>query len=115
MSEGKAIAQAGHAYFDAYLDAVDVDPNLAQAYASLKPGTKIALKGGSAQHLQDLFDTCRSEGIPCAVVIDSGHVEAPHFDGSPILTAIGIGPVCRDRARPLLSRLQLWPGKGGGS
>jgi len=114
MSYGKSIAQAGHAYLDTFLDALETDPVRAQAYASLKPGTKIALEGGNENSLLDLHDRCRAAGIPCQLITDHGHVELPDFDGSDVLTALGVGPIDRKAARRLLSRFRLWRGKGGG-
>jgi peptidyl-tRNA hydrolase len=115
MSRGKAIAQAGHAYLETYLDATQRAPEIAAAYAALAPGTKIALDGGDPTSLQSIYDACRDMGIPCRMVIDRDHIELPHFDGSPILTALGVGPIDRTSARRLLGRLPLWRGKGGGS
>jgi len=115
MSRGKAIAQAGHAYLESYLEASQSAPELAASYAALTPGTKIALEGGDPQSLHSVFDACRAMGIPCRLVIDRDHIELPHFDGSPTLTAVGVGPIDRKSARKLLGRLPLWRGKGGGS
>ena len=114
MSPGKAIAQAGHAYLEAYLDATSTAPDAASAYSVLSPGTKIALEGGRPESLHAIFDTCQDMGIPCRLVIDQSHIELPHFDGSPTLTALGVGPIDRATARRLLGRLPLWRGKGGG-
>jgi len=115
MSAGKSIAQAGHAYLESYLDAILTNPDVATAYSSLKPGTKIALEGGNALSLQVLHDTCRDLFVPCRLVVDQGHVELPDFDGSPIITALGVGPIGRQDARRLLGHLPLWRRKGGGS
>lgn len=115
MSDGKAIAQAGHAYLEAYLDATKARPTSAEAYSRLSPGTKIALDGGNTTTLYKIRDTCRDLGIPNRLIIDSGHVEMPHFDGSPIVTALGIGPIDPASARKLVGRLKLWRRKGGGT
>lgn len=115
MSDGKAIAQAGHAYVDTLLDAFETDPERARSYASLKPGTKIALEGGSEHSLHKLHELCRASGTPCHLIVDHGHVELPDFDGSEVLTALGVGPIDRKTARRLLSKFKLWRGKGGGS
>lgn len=114
MSEGKANAQSGHAYVDALLHALfSTNPEhrmAAEAYAGLFPGTKICLDGGSEADLDRLCEACTDLAIPHIRVHDQGHVEPPHFDGSRILTAVGIGPIPRDLAPRTLRRLRLWVG-----
>lgn len=108
MSPGKAAAQAGHAFTDALLANLHTD--LGQAYAGLQPGTKVTLDGGSEADMLRLFDELEAAGLNPQLIIDSGHVEAPSFDGSPILTAIGVGPLLKaDRPRGL-KRLRMWTG-----
>jgi hypothetical protein len=57
-----------------------------------------------------LHDDLTRAGIHSSLIIDREHVEPPHFDGSPILTALGVGPLSRDQAKPFLSRFRLWRG-----
>ena len=108
MSSGKAIAQAGHAYLQTMLTALDADAPHAQAYARLAPGTKIALDGGDANALTRLARKLDARGIPNSLIIDHGHVEPPHFDGSPVMTALGVGPIIRADARKLQSTQPQW-------
>jgi len=115
MTSGKAIAQAGHAYTQTLLHALKVDAPLAQDYARLEPGTKIALDGGDASRLEAIARKLDARGIPNRLIIDHGHVELPHFDGSPVLTALGVGPIDRATARKLLSSLRLWGQRKGGA
>ena len=114
MSEGKANAQAGHAYVDGLLQGLHHTDTLhrdrATAYAGLRPGTKICLDGGSEAAFQQLCARLESEDIPHVLIIDRDHVEAPHFDGGPILTAIGLGPFHRDDAPKFLRKFKLWTG-----
>jgi len=114
MSEGKANAQAGHAYVGALLSSLNHQSSevssRARAYAELCPGTKICLDGGSEPRFLALAERLRVEGIPHTVITDNGHVELPHFDGSPMVTAIGIGPILRDVTPKFLRRLSLWTG-----
>ncbi|MFZ3584467.1 peptidyl-tRNA hydrolase [Loktanella sp. DJP18] len=108
ISSGKAIAQCGHAYVQTFIAALaDRDPR-SEAYARLTPGTKITLDGGSLTNLIALRDKMVSRGIPHALITDRDHLELPDFDGSPTVTALGIGPITRSDARRLLSRLPLW-------
>lgn len=117
MSSGKAIAQAGHAYLQTMIETLAAGDPRAMAYAGLAPGTKIALDGGSLENLLTLRDWLAGRGVPHAVITDQGHVEPPDFDGSDVVTALGVGPVTRLEARRLrlLARLPLWgaPRKGG--
>lgn len=46
--------------------------------------------------------TAIDAGLPCAKIMDSGHViEGTAFGGKPILTAVGVGPIHRDQAKLL--------------
>lgn len=114
MSEGKANAQAGHAYVDALLHALDnphsVARERARAYAGLRPGTKICLDGGSLADFDRLLAELQARGIPHVLIHDEGHVELPDFDGSRMATAIGIGPIYRDERPRCLKRLPMWTG-----
>lgn len=114
MSEGKANAQAGHAYVDALLNSLHHSDEefrtQAAAYASLRPGTKICLDGGSIDDFGRLSAALSARGIPHVTITDSGHIEPPDFDGSPVVTAIGIGPIHRKQAPKILKRLPMWTG-----
>ncbi|MEP3665818.1 MAG: peptidyl-tRNA hydrolase [Roseibium sp.] len=114
MSEGKANAQAGHAYVDALLHSLDhPDPAIsarAGAYKALRPGTKICLDGGTEARFFSLIERLRLENIPHVVITDRDHIEPPHFDGSPVVTAIGIGPLTRAATPKFLRKPSLWAG-----
>ena len=87
MPPGKLAAQAGHAFLEAFIRS---PPDLAAHYRQDSPGTKVVLQGKLHQLLMTK-DKCERENIPCALIEDSGHVLPPHFDGSPIITALGVG------------------------
>jgi PTH2 family peptidyl-tRNA hydrolase len=106
MSSGKAMAQAGHAYVAAALGSLETPEG--SAYAALTPGTKICLAGGSEDDLRALEVRLLDAGIPSYPIIDRDHVELPDFDGSPILTALGIGPLSRAQAPGALRKLKLF-------
>ena len=114
MSEGKANAQAGHAYVDALLYSLNHHDTTvrdrAMAYAGLRPGTKICLDGGSHGDFDRLIAELIARDIPHILITDQGHVELPDFDGSPVVTAIGIGPIPRDARPRALKRLSMWTG-----
>lgn len=117
MSHGKASAQAGHAYVGTLLRSLN-HPSAsvrtdARAYAMLEPGTKICLDGGSRDAFLRLLARLEAEAVPHVLIIDRDHVELPDFDGSPVMTAIGIGPLYRNETPPFLRRLPLWTGGPG--
>jgi len=103
MTPGKAAAQAGHAFLDSFLRSPLQDR---QAYLN-DGGTKIVLTVPDEAALSELFFRARKAGLPCAMVIEQDHVMPPHFDGSPVPTAVGIGPIARDAARAITRDLPL--------
>jgi peptidyl-tRNA hydrolase len=109
MPPGKLAAQAGHAFLDAYLASLDLRPACSRAYRADGHGTKVALL---ARRLEDLVlagAMARRAGIPTALVTDSGHILPPDFDGSPIVTALGIGPAKRSEVRRITRHFALVP------
>lgn len=110
MSPGKAAAQAGHAWVDVLLSHPDW-PHTAP-YARLRPGTKLTLDGGCADSLLRMAERLDIAGLPHSLIYDESHVEPPHFDGSRILTALGVGPFPKGEEPRLLRRLPLWRGGG---
>lgn len=104
MPPGKMAAQAGHAFLEAFLAS---DPERAAEYRNGTVGTKVVLVG-SLRRIWQALDQCERQGIPCALIEDSGHVLPPHFDGSPVVTALGIG-VCPE-ADGVTKRFQLLGG-----
>jgi PTH2 family peptidyl-tRNA hydrolase len=88
MPPGKLAAQAGHAFLEAYLRS---PPELSTLYRQDSPGTKVVLVSKTEHSLLLARDKCDRLGIPCALIIDSGHIFPPFFDGFPIVTALGIG------------------------
>ncbi len=103
MTAGKAASQAGHAFLDSFIIA---PPEIAKAYLS-DGGTKIVLSVPDERALCDLYHRARLAKLPCAMVVESNHVMPPSFDGSPVVTATGIGPVLRSQAKPITKGLRL--------
>lgn len=117
MRDGKPMAQAGHAFLDAWFHAhLTHHADIAQAYAALRPGTKITLACTLAT-LERAESRLLSAGLPCVRIYDREHIHPPDFDGTPVLTALGAGPLTRVQGRKALGFLPLWPGhrKGGAS
>jgi len=104
MSSGKMAAQAGHAFLGSYLAS---DEDIRNRYNLDSPGTKVCLAAGDLSELLVLRDYARDNGIPYFLVEDSGHILPPHFDGSPIVTALGLGPSPRREVEKLTRHLQL--------
>jgi peptidyl-tRNA hydrolase len=103
MTTGKAASQAGHAFLDSYLTA---PPDIIQAYLA-DGGTKVVLRVANERELCDIYYKAKMLKLPCAMVVESEHVMPPVFDGSPIVTAVGIGPVEKSAAKQLLGGLKL--------
>lgn len=97
-------SQAGHAFLEAWRIASNMSPDIAEAYIVDPPGTKVVLGSPSLEHLLRARDEAVAMGLPCALIVDSGHIMPPHFDGSDIITALGIGPARRHEARSITKR-----------
>lgn len=106
MNVGKICSQAGHAYLNAYLQCLKINPEIAELYQQDGIGTKVCLKA-PLNKLQKAYEHAIEQGIPCDLIIDSGHIMLPHFDGSPIITALGIGPILRQDIQHIIKRFQV--------
>lgn len=105
MPPGKLSAQAGHAYTDTLLQAQKTDPSLVADYRDRgKGGSKVTLRSKTLHKLLRAYNEIRDLGIPCTVVVDQNHILPPHFNGDPIITAIGVGPCTQDQVRHILKR-----------
>jgi len=107
MPPGKLAAQAGHAFLEAYLAAQVLRPTTAADYLGPSGRTKVTLRAPGLEVLLRLARDAEEAEIPCALIIDEGHVLPPSFDGSPIVTALGLGPARRSEVRHLTDRLAL--------
>jgi peptidyl-tRNA hydrolase len=107
MPPGKLSAQSGHAYTASLFDCIDKKPDDARRYRRFdNGGSKVTLFAKGEAELMALEARCREAGIPHALFTDSGHVLPPHFDGGEVVTALGIGPVRRADAKPILKKLR---------
>lgn len=105
MPPGKLSAQAGHAYTSSLYECIDRNPEDARRYRhGINGGSKVTLHCRDERELRRLADRCAEAGVPHSLFTDEGHVLLPHFDGSPVVTALGIGPLPRGLARPLVKR-----------
>lgn len=107
MSPGKLSAQAGHAYTDALYQAHQTNPELFEAYRNgNQGGSKVTLYVKSETQLINTYLKLQETDIPHAVVVDSNHVMLPHFDGSPVITALGIGPCTKSQIQHITKKFR---------
>ncbi len=105
MPIGKLAAQAGHAYTDTLYQAHDTDPKRYHAYRiDGTGGSKVTLKAKNESKLIQAYNDCIALGLPCAIIVDREHILPPHFDGSPIITALGIGPCTKDEVKQVTKK-----------
>lgn len=107
MPPGKLAAQCGHAYVNAHDEALRLRPEVTAGYKGTGNGTKICMYAKNLGQLLRAYREAQAAGLPCSLIIDRGHVFPPHFDGQPIITALGIGPAYRDEAEHITKRLTL--------
>lgn len=89
-NRGKMVAQAGHAYLHAFLDALSRFSESTEGYMN-GPATKIGLLVETDEQLESIFES--QSGCGKTKVVDIGKTV---FKGVPTLTCIGIGPIDRD-------------------
>lgn len=70
-------------------------------------GTNVVLKSKNLRHLERAYLEAQAAGLPCVLIQDEGHIMLPHFDGKPIITALGIGPCRRDEIQRINKRFNL--------
>lgn len=108
MDPGKLVAQCGHAYQFSLNAARALNPNIDAEYEGTGNGTKLCMYAKNEGQLMRAFREAKAAGLPCALIVDRGHViPGTAFDGKPILTAIGIGPCFKDEVAHITKRLTL--------
>lgn len=107
MPTGKIASQVGHAYVNAYLKATETRPDIAAYYQREGIGTKVCLVASSEFRLLRAYEDAMKAGLPCSLIIDQHHILPPHFDGNPIVTALGIGPVRKHEVHHITKRFGL--------
>ncbi len=107
MPAGKLSAQAGHAYTDSLFEAQINDPERALAYRDrTRGGSKVTVKAKNVTQLLKAYASARELGLPCALIVDQHHILPPHFDGNPIITAVGIGPCTKEECREITKKFR---------
>lgn len=107
MTPGKAASQSGHAFKLLTKNVLENNPYLAKEYFADGVGTNVVLKSKNLNQLERAFYKAKEAGLPCVLVEDEHHIMPPHFDGSPIVTALGIGPVTRDQVNHITKKFNL--------
>lgn len=111
MPPGKLVAQCGHAFQDARDHAAVLRPDVTAQYKGTGHGTKVCMYAKNLHQLLRAYRDAQKAGLPCCLVIDRSHVLPPHFDGNPIITAVGIGPVYQDEVKDITKRYTMAPMK----
>lgn len=107
MPAGKLAAQAGHAFGDAFEIARNTLPENVERYRNAdNGGSKVVLSAKNQNQLIKAYNQLLAEGIPCAIVVDQEHVLPPHFDGSPVITALGVGPCAKKDIHHITKKFQ---------
>ncbi|MAE20409.1 peptidyl-tRNA hydrolase [Candidatus Poribacteria bacterium] len=106
MEPGKLSAQTGHAYGDVLHEAKRLAPERVAEYQSHeRRGSKVSLYARNQNQLLRALNEARAAGIPAVPVVDANHViPGTAFDGSPVITAIGIGPCTKAEIRDITKR-----------
>lgn len=107
MPPGKLAAQCGHAFDLAHEAGRALRPEVTASYRGTGNGTKVVMSGKNQGQLIRAYREAKAAGLPVVLVIDRGHVLPPHFDGNPIITAVGIGPVYKDEVGHITKRYTM--------
>ena len=105
MAPGKIASQAGHAYLGAFLRCQESNPLLLADYLKDFPGTKVCLQAKNLDALLRAQAQAELFGIPHSLITDSGCQN--FFNGQPVVTALGLGPVNEQTIRQITRRFQL--------
>jgi PTH2 family peptidyl-tRNA hydrolase len=107
MPPGKLAAQAGHAYTDVLDLAQKSSPEIALRYRNRENGgSKVTLKAKNTNQLIKAYEDLIDLGIPATLVVDQGHILPPHFNGNPIITALGVGPCTQFEVKQITKKFQ---------
>ena len=126
MRKGKMVAQGSHASMkvildlmksemlmtstsDYYADSIEVKTLILPNESSLKDWingifTKVCVSVDSEEELIGIYETAKSMGIPCSMIVDAGLTE---FGGVPTKTAVAIGPDWEDKINEVTGHLKL--------
>jgi peptidyl-tRNA hydrolase len=105
MSPGKLAAQCCHAARLSLLHYLRLHSDRQLEFIERNSvGSVVVLDVPDLTDLNHLSIMARRHRLPWALFVDSGHILLPHFDGSPIPTALAIGPAEKQQIKPLVRR-----------
>ena len=105
MTNGKSAAQAGHAFLAAFLKA---HISVRDEYVADEGGTKVVLVSPDEATIWQAYKRATDANLPC-------HLWTEFMDrniglgNEIVVTALGIGPVERCKAKPIVGSLKLMP------
>lgn len=104
---GKLASQACHASKNTILLVSQLRPDLLRLYQGPQfLGTQIVLSAPDEAALIKAHKKALAAGLITSLIIDSGHIMPPFFDGSPITTALGIFGT-RQQCNPITRKFKL--------
>lgn len=108
MTTGKLASQACHAAKNCVGIAQKYEPSLYETYQGPDfIGTQIILKAKNEEAILKAYEAAKAAGLICSLIVDQHHVMLPHFDGNPIITALGIGPCTKEQAHAITKRFEM--------
>jgi len=108
MPPGKMASQACHAAKNCAILASQTNPDLLRLYQGPSfLGTQVILRAKNEFALQRAYREALEAGLIASLIIDEHHIMLPHFDGSPVTTALGIGPCTKEQADFITKRFEL--------
>lgn len=107
MSAGKLAAQTGHIFKLLTRLICKNYPNLEKQYFADGSGTNVVLEAKNLNQLIRAYNEAEAAGLPCILFEDEHHViPGTAFDGSPIITCLGIGPARRHEVDHITKRFK---------
>lgn len=98
MPAGKLSAQTGHAYGDVLIHSQYNYIDRFNAYRKNgSGGSKVTMQSDNVSQLIKAYEQALDADIPAVLIVDQEHIFPPFFDGSPIITALGIGPCTKEQ------------------
>ena len=100
--------QAAHASKNVALIAQQTNPHLLRLYQGPKfLGTQVILKAKNIFAIMRAKQEAENLGLITSLIIDEDHILLPLFDGSPTITALGIGPCTKEQSHLITKRFEL--------
>jgi peptidyl-tRNA hydrolase len=107
MSSGKMASQCSHAARLSLLKFLEKHPERGREFTALNSvGSIVILDAPDLHALQKMAAQAAARRLPWALFVDSGHIMLPSFDGSPIVTALAIGPASKAEISPITRNLR---------